>query len=261
MAFSPDAPPLQLGWDAPALERLRTPDTALFDRASRPIYGDLEVGQDIWVEGRRLQLGGYVELGPTIVVDGLLVVSESTMKSMNPDTRPKMAVLRLAPGADPARVKQAIRALLDGDLDVYQAGDLAAREAAYLRHAAPIGLLFGAGMSAGLFVGLVICYQSLYVAIRRRIDAFATLKAIGFGNAFITRVVLQQTALYAAGGFLLGLALATAAYDWLARISGLAIDLNVPRIAAIALGCLLVCLVAGLLVSRQVIRSDPAELY
>lgn len=261
IAFSPDDLPLQLGWDQAALDRLRVPHTALFDRASRPIYGDLKLDQDIWVEGRRLRLGGFIELGPTIVIDGVLLVSESTIKALHPGSRPKMAVVRLAKGAEPAQVQRAIRTISGGDLDVYRASDLAAREAAYLRHAAPIGMLFGAGMLAGLFVGLVICYQALYVAIRRRIDAFATLKAIGFSNSFITQVVLQQTALYAAGGFLLGLALSAVAYDQLAQTSGLAIGLNAARISAIGLGCLAVCLVAGLMASRQVIKSDPAELY
>ncbi|MBI5331565.1 MAG: FtsX-like permease family protein [Betaproteobacteria bacterium] len=261
LAFSPDAPPLDLGWSPDALERLREPDAVLFDRASRPIYGAMQAGQSLWVEDRRLRLAGFVELGPTVITDGVLVTSESTLKSMDPNTRPKMAVLRLTPGADPVRVQRELLERVGEDVDIYRRDELATREAAFLRNAAPIGLLFGAGMSAGLCVGFVLCYQVLYVAIRTRLRAFATLKAMGFGNAAIQGVILRLSAFYALGGFLAGLALTVAAYGALAQLSGLAIHLTAPRIAALAAASLLTCGLAGLAAARQILRSNPSDLY
>jgi len=261
LAFSPDDPPLELGWSKSTLKSLRQPDVVLFDRKSRPIYGDLSVGQDLWVDGKRVRLGGFITLGPTIVVDGVMVTSESTLKSLNPDTRPKMAVVRVALGADLDAVKQGIRARVGDEVDVFRIGELADREITYLRQVAPIGLLFGAGMAAGLFVGLVICYQVLYVAIRRRIEAFATLKAMGFGNAFVIATVVQQAVLYALGGFLIGLGAAYFVYQELSLRTGLPMLLTVPRIGATAVACMLASMLAGLVASRQVIQSEPADLY
>ena len=261
LAFSPEDPPLELGWSRATLDGLREPGRVLFDRKSRPIYGELTVGQALWLDGSRVRLGGHINLGPTVIIDGVMVSSESTLKSINPGVRPIMAVVRVAPGADVERVKQALLSLAGEDLDVFRPGELADRETTYLRRAAPIGLLFGAGMAAGLFVGLVICYQVLYVAIRRRIQAFATLKAMGFGNAFVIGVILHQAVLYAAGGFLIGLAAAFLLYQELALRTGLAIFLTAPRIGAIALACLLASVVAGLAAARQVIHCEPADLY
>ena len=261
LAFSPDAPPLELGLDQATLALLREPNTVLFDRKSRPIYGDLAVGQDVWVEGRRLRLGGFASLGPTLLIDGALIASESTLRTFVPMDRPVMAVIRVAPGADIERVKQTILGLAGEDLDVFRPGELADREITYLRRAAPIGLLFGAGMTAGLFVGVVICYQVLYVAIRRRIQAFATLKAMGFSNGFVIGTIVQQAVLYASGGFLMGLAGAYFLYQELALRTGLAILFTAPRIGAIALACLLASVLAGLAASRQVVDCEPADLY
>lgn len=261
LAFPPDDPPLELAWSRSSLEQLREPGVALFDRASRPIYGDLKAGDDLWVAGHRLHLAGFVELGPSIVIDGVMAVSEATLQSLMPGRWPIMAVIRLAPGADPEATRQALQNSVGSEVDLFRPRELAKREIDYLRHAAPIGLLFGAGMAAGLFVGLVICYQVLYVAIRRRIEAFATLKAMGFGRRFILATVLQQALLYAVGGFLLGLAAAALVYLELGPRTGLDIHLTLPRAAAVALACVGASILAGLAAARQVLRSDPAELY
>ena len=108
VAFAPDHPALELAWSRSTLELLRRPGTVLLDRLSRPIYGALEPGQDVWLEGRRLTLGGFVELGPTMVADGLLVMSEGTFRSLKPSATPRMAVVALAPGADPEGAKTRI---------------------------------------------------------------------------------------------------------------------------------------------------------
>ena len=90
-------------------------------------------------------------------------------------------------------------------------------------------MLFGAGMLAGLFVGFVICYQALYIAIRRRLKAFATAKAMGFGNGFVVGVVLVQAAAIGLAGYALGLALTAVVYPVLDGSTGLLIELTWAR--------------------------------
>ena len=261
LALDAEDPALELGWTAETRQGLRAPGTALFDRLSRPIYGALTPGQDVWLEGHRLKLGGFVSLGPTVVNDGHLVMSTATYRTLNPDADPRMAVLRLAPGAEPARVKQEIARLIGREVSVFTKRELAERESRFLMHAAPLGLLFGAGMTAGLVVGLVICYQVLYVAIRRRLKAIATLKAMGFTNGFIAWTVLEQACVIALGGYAAGLALAALAYHVLGDRTALAIDLSWPRATALAAGCLVACLAAGMLAAAKAARIPPAELF
>ncbi len=261
MAFPPDNPPLELGWNEETLRLLREPGVALMDRLSRPIYGRLEVGQDVWVAGARMRLGGFVELGPTVVSDGQLVMSEASFNSALGAESPKMAVVQLDRGRDPAAVRAALRRMLGPEVDVFTKQELSEREAAYLRRVAPLGLLFGAGMLAGLFVGLVICYQVLYDAVRRRIKAFATLKAMGFGERFILATVLEQAVALALAGYFLGALGAATAYRFLARATGLEIELTLPRAASVAAACLAACIVAGAMASARARRLPPAELF
>jgi len=261
MAFPPDNPPLELGWSDETLALLRQPRTVLMDSLSRSIYGELRAGQDVWLDGHLLRLGGFVSLGPTIVIDGTIVMSESTFKSLEPGGGPDMAVVRVAEGADPAQVKTRIAELAGDTVQVFSKRELAERESTYLMRVAPLGLLFGAGMTAGLFVGLVICYQALYVAIRRRLNAYATLKAMGFGNVFLLRTVLEQAWTVGSIGYALGLVLAAFAYHALAAHTGLVIELTWARCASVAAACLTACTVAGALAALKAMRTAPAELF
>jgi len=261
IAFPPEDPPLELGWSEETLALLRRPGTVLMDGLSRPIYGELAIGQDVWLDGRLVRLGGFVALGATIVIDGTIAMSESTFRSIEPDGGPDMAVVRVAAGADPRHVKARIAELTGESVQVFDKRELADRETAYLMRVAPLGLLFGAGMAAGLFVGLVICYQVLYVAIRRRLKAYATLKAMGFGNGFLLRTVLEQAWLLGIAGYVLGLGLAAIAYEVLAARTGLTIELSLARCAAVAAGCLAACTAAGAIAALRALRTPPAELF
>jgi len=260
VAFPPDDPPLELGWSEATLQALRQPGTVLLDRLSRPIYGDLEAGQDVWLDGHRLRLGGFVTLGTTVINDGQMVMSESTMRGLHRSARPRMVVVRVRERRDAARVQSEIRERLGPEVDVFRKSELALREARYLRRVAPLGLLFGAGMAAGLFVGMVICYQVLYIAVRRRLKAYATIKAMGFSNRFVLLTVVQQALLLGAGGFLAGLPLTAVAYALLASRTGLEIDLTPARVAAMALACALACAAAGAAAAMKALRFKPADL-
>ena len=172
-----------------------------------------------------------------------------------------MVVLRLAPGADAERVKAEVRSRIGPQVEVFTKEELSARERRFLTQAAPLGLLFGAGMTAGLLVALVFCYQALYVAVRRRLKAIATLKAMGFRNGFVLATVLTQSVLVGAGGYGIGLALATLAYRLLEDKTALAMELTVDRAALLAFACLAACLGAGALAAAKAMRTAPAELY
>ncbi len=264
MAFAPDDPPLELGWSAETLRQLRQPGVVLMDRLSRPIYGRLQVGQDVWIAGARMRLGGFIELGPTVITDGQLVMSETNFNGALGSAisrRPKMAVVQVAPGHDVATVQARLRHLLGAEASVFTKAELAEREAAYLKRVAPIGLLFGAGMLGGLFVGLVICYQVLYDAVRRRMKAFATLKAMGFGERFILVTVLEQAVALALAGYVLGAVGALWVYRLLGQATGLDISLTVPRAAFVATACVAACVLAGAMASARARRLPPAELF
>src|SRR5262249_4124368 len=113
----------------------------------------------------------------------------------------ELGLVRLEEGADLAATQRALRTALDeGDVEVLTVPELMDREKRFWLHQTPIGFVFGFGMVMGFIVGTVICYQILASDVADHLPEYATLKAIGYSNGFVRRVVLQEALLLAAAG-------------------------------------------------------------
>jgi putative ABC transport system permease protein len=135
------------------------------------------------------------------------------------------------------------------------------RETLYTLRTAPVGLLFAIGMLAGLVIGTINCYQVLYNEITDHLRQFATLKAMGFSNHFLRRIILGQAAVLSAAGFTTGLVFAWFADRYIAGQSMLPIGIG--PVSGVIVGCFTVamCMTAGLIAIRRVAHADPAALY
>ena len=92
----------------------------------------------------------------------------------------------------------------DGDVDVLTRDEMVAREKWFWWTNTPIGFAFGAGVVLGFVVGMVICYQILASDVADHLPEYATLKAIGYPNRYLSLVVLQESLILAAAGFVPG---------------------------------------------------------
>jgi putative ABC transport system permease protein len=134
-------------------------------------------------------------------------------------------------------------------------------ETRYWRANTPIGFIFNLGMVVGFVIGIVICYQILYTNVRNYLPQFATMKAMGFTNAFLVGVVLQQSLVLAVLGFIPGLGVAHLLFWVVADLTGLLMKLTVWRAAVIFVFTLLMCIASGLIAVRKVVGADPAEVF
>jgi putative ABC transport system permease protein len=261
LAFPPNDVPLAIGNLAEIEKILRVPNTILFDRLSRPIYTEIVPGKEIKLGGMWYRVGGFVSLGPDVVNDGTIVMSEGTWLSRYAGARPIMGVIHLKVGSVAKEARNRILAQMPNDVSVLTPDELRWREIEFTLWSAPIGILFGIGMLAGLAIGLSTCYQILFNEIADRIEQYATLKAMGFSDIFMFRVVLEQAVLLSWGGFVIAAAVAWVAYAYLAKKTALAMHLGIFPLALIFIFATGMSIVAGLLALRRVIAADPAELY
>ena len=79
-----------------------------------------------------------------------------------------------------------------------------------------LGKIFVMGVALAFVVGIVFVYQVMASDIGNRLGEFATLKAMGYGDGYVNRVVLQQALLLAVAGFVPGV-LAAEGCTWLTR--------------------------------------------
>ena len=172
-----------------------------------------------------------------------------------------MGLFRFEKGVDVTDTVEKIRANLDDDLLVMTPEELANREIEYTVINAPVGAIFGIGLIVSLFIGTVICYQILYNEVTDNLSQYATLKAMGFGQVFLIRTILEEAAVLSVIGFIPGLLLSFLVYEVTADATRLIMIFSVERIAFIFVLTLVMCLLAGFLAMRKVLNLDPAELY
>jgi putative ABC transport system permease protein len=251
----------------PAWER---PDTALADMRSKlRFYGRLDPGIESEVNGRRVRVVGSFTLGTDFRSNGTLIMSERNLLRYCPRrgaapwnlTPIDLGVLRLERGSDPIRVKQAVAPRLPADVVVRTKAELVQQEQDFWEHVTPIGVVFDIGMAMGFVVGLAICYQVLFAEIADRLPQFATLKAIGYADGALLRIVLRESLYLALLGFAVGLAISRWLFGWLQDQTGLNMVLKPIDAAVVLVLTVAMCALAGVLAARRLLTVDPAGLF
>ena len=257
----PQDPPLKLAEPELVRSALARPNAVLFDSLSRDIYGPITPGRRLLLDGRPFQVAGAVRIGPDVIMDGAVVISEGAWLAADPGAQPVMGVLRLQKGADLESVRARLRQALPQDVSVMTPDEIFWREVRFTFRSAPIGIIFGVGAAAGAFIGGVICYQIMFNEVTDLRKELSTLKAMGFGNGFFRRLILEQAYLLAGAGFLIGLLGAWAAYSFLGSATGLAMTLDWRTVFFVALPAMLMAHLGALFALRHLSGFEPAELY
>jgi putative ABC transport system permease protein len=267
--FHPDEPVFLIPEVQAQAALLRNTGTALIDSKSKPFYGDLAAGVQGELSGHRIQLVGTFPLGPDFRADGTLLVSERTflmsfgdVASRRTDTgRIDFGLIKLKPGADRKDVQADLTHDLPGDVAVLTPAELNDRLRDYWGNSKPVGYVFGLGMFIGFVIGVMICYQILYTDVQDRLPQFATLKAMGYSNNFLRRVVLEQALYLALLGFTPGLVASWIVYSSIEWYSGIPMLLKAGRIIMVFAFAVFMCIAAGMIAIRKVIELDPAEVF
>ncbi|MBT8065562.1 MAG: ATP-binding cassette domain-containing protein, partial [Gammaproteobacteria bacterium] len=116
-------------------------------------------------------------------------------------------LIRLHEGSDADRLRDEMAAYLPDDVLVLTKQQFVQREKDYWNSATPIGYIFAFGAIMGFVVGAIIVYQILFADVSEHLNEYATLRAIGYKNRFVSGIVLQQAAILAVLGYLPGVAI------------------------------------------------------
>jgi putative ABC transport system permease protein len=254
---------------APLVEALKRPDTVAFDLRSRPEFGP--IGQlfaergpfEVQVGQRQMQLVGLVEIGPSFGADGNVVLSETNFRRVfeRRVSNTDLVALKLRDGADARAVQERLRTLLPGDVVVLTHAELVAHERSYWENGTPIGFIFVFGSLMGLVVGMVIVYQILFSDIASHLSEYATLKAMGYSNGYLSRVVMSEAFILAIIGFIPGLILSTWLYNWVGGATFLPLTMYPERGLTVFAMIFTMCALAGLLAMRKLRDANPADMF
>lgn len=251
---------------------LTAPEYVLIDRLSRkdfgPVdgkaFGDADIGTDAEVGYHRVRLVGHYALGASFEADGSLVLSDEGFLRLYrqwPSDALSLGLVKIEPGQDPEAVAERVRQHLFPDTEVFTKAGIIAKERRMWLWEMSIGMIFFMGVAVALVVGVAIVYQILSSDVTSHLPEYATLKAIGYRDRFLGKVVLQQAILVSLLGFLPGLIIAEGLYRLTNYFTMIPITMTLPRLVAVLGMSVVMCGISGLAALRKLQQADPADLF
>ncbi|MGB7249942.1 MAG: ABC transporter permease DevC [Phormidesmis sp.] len=279
LAFNLGDPVLLLPGVEEHLSALQVANTALIDTKARAEIGPTEAGIVSELADRTIEIVGTFELGTDFASgNGNLIMSDVNFLRYFANRGPEedrrsfattdVGVIKLASAAnspaDVQRVVKALRQVLPEDVLVMPKdgpGGFVERERAYWQENTNIGFVFSLLTTMSFFVGIILVYQILYTDVADHWAEYATLKAMGYSNGYLLKVVLQEALLLSVLGFIPGFAVSYLLYTGAANATGLFFNMTVQRVSNLFIATLVMCIVSGAIAVRKVQATDPAEVF
>ncbi len=252
------------------MPKLTRPDFLLIDRKSRREFGpqnglkfsdeDLEIETEIG--GNTVRIVGHFALGTGLAADGAVVLSDrgfSRIYQHRDIDDLNMGLVRT--DADPNDLVESLRKVLPSDVEVLTRAEVLRRERDRWVAETSVGLIFQMGVVVSLLVGIAIVYQVLATDVANHMAEYATLKAMGYRNSFLSGIVLRQALALSIVGFFPGWAVAAILYQVTAYMANLPISMTLARSGAVLLLTIIMCTISGLAALRKLQSAEPANLF
>lgn len=270
MGFDPARSVFNLPEIESQLDKLKMEDYVLFDSRARPEFGavgkilaDKGVHQ-VEINGRQVEVRGMFPLGPSFGINGTVIAGADNFLRIFPERARgiiDVGLLRLHDGADIEAAKGLLKIYLPADVRVYDRSEFIGKEVGYWASNTPIGYVFGFGILIGLVVGCIIVYQILFADVSDHLPEYATLKAMGYSNLFLSYVVIQQAIVLALIGFIPGFFLSIYLYDIASGALMIELAMNAERALLVLLITLGMCVFSALLALRKIRSAEPASIF
>ncbi|GAB4289146.1 MAG: ABC transporter permease DevC [Oscillatoriaceae cyanobacterium] len=252
------------------IPNIKLPDVVIFDRSSRAEFGSIapaiEAGKTVTTEvgGRRVYVKGLFSLGASFAADGNIITSDlNFLRIFSRRNKGEIdaGIINLQPGADREKVLADIQALLPDDVKVLTMEGFIEFEKTYWRESTAIGFIFGLGVAMGFIVGIVIVYQIIYTDVSDHLSEYATLKAMGYKNAYFYLVVFQEAFFLAILGYLPGVPIVMVLYNLTKNATMLPVAMTAARALTVLILTVVMCFISGAIAVRKLQEADPADIF
>src|SRR5262249_31374102 len=162
---------------------------------------------------------------------------------------------------EPGRVGEVVQSLnerLPKDVRALSRAELVALEEDYWVRQTATGKIFAYGVVVTILVAAVVIYQVLANDIRDHIVEYATLKAMGHTNTFLSSVVVTQAMIYALAAYFPAVLAATGLYRATEALANIPMRLTAANLATVLVLTLVASMVSAVLTLNKVRSADPA---
>lgn len=275
-----------------AAQLLTDPRYVLVDVKSTPDYGprngwrfsEADIGVKTALGPELVEIVGLFKLGAGMASNGACLTNVAGYVRACPWQTVEdvtFGLIKLRDGADPDDVRRKLQAiygipdpqydplalstdpaaLTNRNVEILTRAEVNAREEHRWVHETPLGQIFTLGVWVALFVGVAIVYQVLSTDIANMMSEYATLKAMGYGSGYLTRVVLMQAVLLALVGYLPSLAISWGLYRLLDTLSGMPLVMTPGIMLTVMALAIAMCVISGMAALRKLYQADPADLF
>jgi putative ABC transport system permease protein len=256
-------------------EKLKLPNVVLFDSASRSEFGPVvdmfgrnglvstEIG-DRGPGNRKIAVEGLFRLGTSFGADGNLITSNLNFLrifTIRPSGYINIGLIKLKPGYDIDITANKLRKFLTSDVQILTKEEFINKELQYWDTTTPIGFVFFLGVVLGLIVGVIIVYQILYNNVSEHLSEYATLKAIGYNQAYLRNVVFQESLILAFLGYIPGFLITLGMYKIAKDATLLPVKMEIGRAVIVLILTFVMCLVSGAIAIGKLQDADPADIF
>jgi putative ABC transport system permease protein len=179
------------------------PGEVIVDNALAKRYG-LNVGDILRAGGKDWKVVGRSEFGDFVFSQTVFVTHDEAQAVLSMKGLTTFYVLKLKPGVDDAKVAADIKKR-GSQIVAYTHDEFAANtRARILGNVLPI---LAVVLGLAFVVGLAIAGLTIYTATIEKSREFGIIKAVGFKNSYLYRLVFEQSVVTGILGFIVGLTL------------------------------------------------------
>jgi putative ABC transport system permease protein len=213
---------------------------------------------------RELFVVGTVAIGPNVVNDGSVIMSEATMAEILGSwysDRPALIALQLVPGADPVATRNELNRALAGRGEVISREEFENREKTYWSRETPVGYITDLGFVMGLMIGMVFIYYAQYQIIRFYLPEYAILKSLGYDWWFFLCMIGQIGAAIITPAFLVGFTLSRVVYGVAEAALHLGMTMGLREMMISLIASVVMTAVSSVFAIRRLWKVDPIMLF
>lgn len=270
IGINPDQPAFDLPEINQQLQKIKLPNTVLFDRAARGEYQQaikkIQEGKTVTTEinGSTITIGGLFKLGASFAADGSLITSANNFSQIfarQPTSSVNIGLVKIKPGYKTDQVVAQLKAYLKDDVKVLTHQEFIEFENNFWSSNSPIGFIFNLGVSMGFVVGVIIVYQVLSTDVNAHLREYATFKAIGYRHFYLLTIIFEEALILAALGFFPGLAVSLGLYQLTRSATNLPMYMTIIRGLQVLLLTIIMCAISGVIATNKLQSADPADMF
>ena len=234
------------------------PGEVIVDEALSRRYG-VDIGDIIGAAGRDWTVVGKSSGGDFVASQTIFVTVNEAQEALEMDGLTTFFLVRLKQPSERDQVALAIESTQPGISATTSEDFAAATRDRALGDIIPILIVI---LILAFIVGFVVAALTIYTATVEKAREYGILKAVGFTNAYLYRVVFEQSLITGLLGFLLGAGLTVVVAPLTQRVvPQFVVLIRWQDVLGVAGFTLLMVLLAAYVPTRRLAAIDPVEVF